>query len=291
MPRRFPLLLAALTLFGPALVCQNLRGADPAVTVATDLSYRAGAPGDAYEGERCRLDVYAPTDAKALPCLVWLHGGGLTGGSKADGGTRALCRALASDGMLVASVEYRLSPEVKYPAYVEDAAAAVAWVKQHAAEHGGDPARVFVGGHSAGGYLTALLALDAQWLRAAGVDAAQLAGFIPVSGQMITHFTVRHERGIPATTILVDEAAPLYHVRADTPPWLIFYADHDMPLRADENRFFAAALVEAGNRGVTAHEIAGRTHGTIADWIAHPHDPVREQIGAFVRGSEPSKSR
>ena len=282
MTLRLSFLLAVLILLSPALSCRVLRAADPAVNVTADLSYKTGGSDSDYENKSCRLDLYAPADAKNLPCLVWLHGGGLTGGSKADAGVAALCRALAGDGMLVANVEYRLSPKVKYPAYIEDSAAAVAWVKQHAVEHGGDPARIFVGGHSAGGYLTGMLALDAHYLRAVGIDAAELAGFIPVSGQMMTHYTVRKERGLPETTIVADEAAPIYHVRRDTPPWLILYADHDAPLRAEENRYFTAALQQTGNPGVTSHEITGRDHGTIAEWIAHPHDPAREQIVAFV---------
>ena len=167
------------------------------VVVTTDLAYKSSASLNAYETERSRLDLYCPAGAKNLPCLVWFYGGGLTGGAKSEPYTRAICRALASEGILVACADYRLSPKAKYPAYIEDAAAAVAWVKQHAAEYGGDANRVFVGGHSAGGYLTAMLGLDPQYLRAVGVNVTDLAGFIPISGQMMTHYTIREERGLP----------------------------------------------------------------------------------------------
>ncbi len=268
-------------MMAPVPTAQSAENTDLVVT--TEIPYKIGSGLSAYETERCRLDLYASAGASNLPCLIWLHGGGLTGGSKADEGTKALCRSLASDGMLVASVEYRLSPTAKFPAYIEDAAAAVAWVRQHAAEHGGAPAQVFVAGHSAGGYLVGMLGLDARYLKAVGVNGDTLAGFIPISGQMMTHYTVRDERGLPHDAITADEAAPINHVRRNTPPWLILYADHDAPLRGEENRYLAASLIQAGNPGIAIHEITGRTHGTIAEWIAHPHDAAREQIVAFVR--------
>ena len=258
--------------------CAN--GAEVGVT--TDIAYKAGGSLSPYESERCHLDLYCPAGSKNLPCLVWFYGGGLTEGAKSQPHTQAICRALASDGILVVCADYRLSPKVKYPAYLEDAAAAVAWVKQHAAEHGGDANRVFVGGHSAGGYLTAMLGLDPRYLRAVGVNVVDLAGFIPISGQMMTHDTVREERGLSKDAIIADEAAPINHVHQATPPWLILYAEHDAPLRADENRFFAAAMTQAAHHDITVHEVAGRTHGTIAEWIAHPGDPAREQIVAYI---------
>src|SRR5205085_1924481 len=125
--------------------------------------------------ERCQLDLYAPTGAKGLPCLIWLHGGGLIEGSKSGVPDQAICRALAGEEMLVACANYRLSPEAKYPAYVEDAAAAVAWVCQHADKYGGDPELVFVSGNSAGAYLVGLLGVDAKYLQAVGIGGSELA--------------------------------------------------------------------------------------------------------------------
>lgn len=96
--------------------------------------------------------------------IVWFHGGGITAGDKGSKDTTAVVTRMAQDGFLVASVNYRLSPKATYPAYLEDAAAAVAWVLKNAADHGGDPKKVFVAGHSAGGYLTTMLALDERYL-------------------------------------------------------------------------------------------------------------------------------
>ena len=254
----------------------------PAVAVSADQLYR-GEGATPAEKAACRLDVYAPAGAKNLPVLVWFHGGGLTGGDKASRLTTALCRALAGDGIVVASANYRLSGAVKYPAYVEDAAAAVAWMKGNAARWGGDPARVFIGGHSAGGYLAALLGSDAHFLAEQNLAPPTIAGIVALSGQMTTHFAIRAERGWPEEKIVVDEAAPLGHASKNTPPFLLIYGEKDMALRAQENLYFAAALQAAGNPRVKVLEMPGRTHGGTMDKIAQNDDPVRQEINAFLR--------
>ena len=248
------------------------------IQVTNDVSYSAVA-------ERCKLDVYAPVGAKDLPCVVWFHGGGLTGGDKSGKATVAVCRAMVAEGWVVAAVNYRLSPASKYPAYIEDAAASVAWALKNAAQYGGNPQRVFVAGHSAGGYLAAMVVLDERYLSAHGASPDQLAGAIPIAGQMMTHYTIREERGLPKTTIIADEAAPINHVRAKTPPLLVLYAENDMALRGDENRYFAAALIEAGNKNVMLREIAGHDHGGIGDRISEPDSPVRKLMTEFVRSA------
>jgi acetyl esterase/lipase len=120
-------------------------------------------------------------------------------------------------GYAVIGVGYRLSPKVKAPAYIEDAAAAVAWVFGHIPDYGGNPNLIFVAGHSAGGYLGMMLTLDKKYLNKYHIDANRIAALIPFSGQAITHFTVRQERGIKDTQPLIDEFAPLYFVRPDAP--------------------------------------------------------------------------
>lgn len=253
---------------------------DPAaIQPQRDILYKSGDALDEYEKERCKLDVYSPPNAQDLPCVVWFHGGGLTGGNK--GG--AIGPALAGEGMVVALVNYRLSPKATYPAYVDDAAAAVAWMLKHAREYGGNPRRVFVAGHSAGGYLTAMVALDSRLLAKYGAKPEELAGAIPVSGQMVTHYTVRVERGLPKTQIIVDEAAPIFHARKETPPLLVLYADKDMTLRADENRYFAAALAAVGNKNVTLLEITGHDHGTIGSGLTKAGDQGHDAFLAFVK--------
>jgi acetyl esterase/lipase len=255
-----------------------------AQTVVTreNLAYKAGADRSDYERERCFLDLYLPGDASRFPVIVWFHGGGLTAGDKAEGTQAAIARTLAGRGIAVASVNYRLSPRASYPAYVDDAAASVAWILDHAGEFGGDPERVFVSGHSAGGYLAAMVGVDAQYLAAYGHQPADLAGLIPISGQMVTHATVRQERGLPADRPLVDAAAPVFHVSADAPPVLAIAGSEDLPARPEENRYFIAALKAVGHPDASYREFAGRTHGTIVSRIPEDQDPVAQAMVDFV---------
>lgn len=251
----------------------------------TSFAYKSGASLSDYEKERCQLDLYLPPTGKDLPVLVWFHGGGLTQGKKDDDFTAKIAQQFVQQGLAVVAVNYRLSPKATYPAYVEDAAASVAWVLAHAKEHRIDPKKIFVGGHSAGGYLAALIGIDPRWLKAQGGDADKIAGLIPISGQMMTHYTIRQERGLPdfKNRVVADEAAPVYYIRKDTPPWLILYADRDMATRAEENVYFASGLVGAGNKRVTSKLITDRDHGNIAGKMAEPGDPTAAAVLEFIR--------
>lgn len=255
------------------------------MTPKLNLSYKeSSAPLTDYETTRCKLDLYAPAGSKEpLPVIVWFHGGGITGGDKGSKDTAAVVTRMAQDGFLVASVNYRLSPKATYPAYLEDAAAAVAWVLKNAAAHGGDPKKVFVAGHSAGGYLTTMLALDGRYLGKHNLKPEDIRGYIPVAGQMITHAAVRAERGIAKTTMIVDDAAPLYHVRSDTPPMLILYAEKDMLLRAEENRFFAESLTAAGCKNFQIQQVDGHDHGGVGNRMADADDSGRAMMVKFIK--------
>jgi acetyl esterase/lipase len=282
-----PALLAGALLAWCGQAVAEESPAAPPVQVLKDTAYKTGSDLTGYEKERCKLDLYLPPGQKDFPTLVWYHGGGLEGGDKNSAG--AMARSLAEAGIAVASVEYRLSPKAKYPSYIQDAAAAFAWTRAHIAEYGGDPRRVFVGGHSAGAYLALMVGLDEQYLKAAGGDLSQVAGVIPISGQTMTHNTVRKERGIGMWTITADEAAPVYYCRKDTPPVLLLYADHDMPARAEENEYLLAAMKAAGNQNITGHLIRNRNHGTIAGDIVNPDDPARLLILHFIQ-TEPKSN-
>jgi len=137
---------------------------------------------------------------------------------------------LKEKGIAVVAANYRLSPRAKSPAYIEDAAAAVAWTFHNIGKYGGSAKRIFVSGHSAGGYLAAMVGLDRRWLAVHQIDANSLAGLIPCSGQAITHFTIRAERGIGDKQPVVDDLAPLYHVRKDAPPMLLITGDRELEL-------------------------------------------------------------
>jgi acetyl esterase/lipase len=225
------------------------------------LAYRPDSEPDVYARERCKLDVYHPVGASAVPAVVWFHGGGLTGGN------RSVPSALKGQGIIVVAVDYRLSPKAKAPAYIEDAAAAVAWTFKNIAPYGGDTNRIFLSGHSAGGYLASLVTLDRRWLAVHGVDPDRLAGLVPFSGQSITHFAIREERGLARTRPLIDDLAPVYHVRKDAPPILLISGDrnHELLGRYEESAYFWRMLKEVGHPSVELLELQGYDHGQMAD--------------------------
>jgi acetyl esterase/lipase len=216
---------------------------------------------DAYISSQCTLDVYYPKGAKNVSTIVWFHGGGLTGGSK------EIPKALMEKGYTIVGVEYRLSPKATAPAYIEDAAAAVAWVYQHISNYGGSTNLIFVSGHSAGGYLGMMITLDKKYLSKYGIDANSIAGLIPFSGQAITHFTIRKERGIKETQPTIDEYAPLYFVRPDAPPMLLITGDREMELlgRYEENAYLNRMMKLAGHKRTRLYELDGFDHGGMAE--------------------------
>jgi acetyl esterase/lipase len=165
--------------------------------------------------------------------------------------------------VIVVSANYRLSPNVKAPVYIEDAAAAVSWALRNVEKFGGSADRVFVSGHSAGGYLASMVALDPQYLKAHGFSTNDLAGAIPFSGHSITHFTIRKERGIGGLQAVVDEMAPLYHVRKDAPPFLLITGDRDEEIygRYEETAYFWRMMQEVKHPDTTLAELEGFDHG------------------------------
>ncbi len=228
---------------------------------ARDVSFLPDDP-DAVRRARCRLDLFHPKAASGAPVLVFFHGGGLSGGD--HHGTPEIYKHL---GCVIVSPTYRLYPEAKYPEFIEDAAAALDWTKRHVAKFGGDPEKIFVAGHSAGGYLTACLALMPEFLARHGRSPADFAGFIPISGSMVTHFAVQLERTGANASILVDETAPLSHASKDAPPLLILCGEPgaDFGSRPSDNRLMGHALMEAGSTVCRQCEAPWMDHGSILD--------------------------
>ena len=231
----------------------------------SNILYRTGGNLTDYMKERCRLDVYHPVGKEGYPTIVWFHGGGLKAGN------RSVPAALKKKGVAVVSANYRLHPKVKSPVYIEDAAAAVAWAVNNIAKYGGSPSRIFVSGHSAGGYLTSMVGLDKRWLAKHDIDADQLAGLIPYSGHTITHFTVRSERGISGKQPIIDDMAPLYHVRKECPPLLLITGGRELEMlgRYEENAYMWRMMQVVGHPDTTILELDGYNHGQMAE-PAHP---------------------
>ena len=231
-------------------------------TSKLNIPYYADAVNktDAYIKERCVLDIYYPKNSPGFATVVWFHGGGLTAGEK------ELPEALKNQGIAVISVNYRLGPKVISPKYIEDAAAAVAWTFKNIENFQGNASLIFVSGHSAGGYLASMIGLDKKWLNAEGIDANKIAGLIPFSGQAITHFLVRKEKGIPDTQPTIDEYAPLFHVRADAPPLLLITGDRELEMlgRYEENAYLMRMMKIAGHKDTKLYELDGFGHNMTA---------------------------
>jgi len=236
-----------------------------AVTVTykteSNISYRSGETPDAYMKERCKLDIYFPENVDSFTTVVWFHGGGITAGEK------SIPERLKNRKIAVIAVNYRLSPKVKSPAFIDDAAAAVAWVFKNIDKYGGDPKKIVVSGHSAGGYLACIIGLDKHYLAAYGIDANSIQKLVPFSGQMITHFIIRKERGIPDTQPVVDEFAPQFHVRADAPPLYLITGDRELELlgRYEENAYMYRMMKISGHKKTSLYEMDGFDHGGMAN--------------------------
>ncbi len=286
MSRLHLCLLPLLALSFSHAVMAKDNGPVPPPATQANIVYKGGDALTPYEKERCKLNLYLPPEGqrKGFATLVWFHGGGLTGGSKDGVEMQRVASGLAQEGIAVVMPNYRLSPKAKYPAYVADAAAAVAWTLQNIAAHGGDAQRVFIGGHSAGAYLTLLVGMDARHLAAHDVKLSAIAGLVPVSGQVMTHYSVRAERGEGKYSLTADDAAPVHWAEAKgIPPMLVLWADKDMATRAEENVFLVSLLKAAGHKQVTGQMIPDRTHGSVGHKIAEKGDPAREAILNFMR--------
>ncbi|WP_425229376.1 alpha/beta hydrolase [Sphingomonas sp.] len=231
------------------------------------------------------LDIWAP-DAPAAgprPVLIWFYGGGWVHGDRRayDFAARAFARA----GFVVVVPDYRKVPQVRFPAFVQDGAAAVHWVRDHVARYGGDPGRVALSGHSAGAYIVAMLALDRRWLRAEGVDPAIVRAGVPMCGPYdfypFTGRAVEAMRGVrePAMT------QPIQFARADAPPLMLISAGEDVQVRA-RNAINLTARLRSLGAPVIHRDYPGLSHENVAMALSVPFRgkaPVLADSIAFLR--------
>ena len=242
------LALLVLSMASATVIAQGYRQVN-------DISYTSKT--DAYSLERLKLDVYHPVDGTNRPVIVWFHGGGLEGGNK------EIPAQLKEKDIVVVGANYRLLPHVTVNETLDDAAEAVAWVFRHGAEYGGDPRKIVVTGHSAGGYISMMLCLDKKWLATYGIDADDVMMYVPFSGQAITHYNVRKMQGIPPLQATIDKYAPLYWVRSDCPPLILICGDRELELygRYDENQYLARMMKLVGHQHTYLYELDGHGHG------------------------------
>ena len=238
------------------------------VTETHDIPYAAG--------ERHSLDIYAPTadvrsadvDARAVdgagrssrpegavaaprngaPVVIFFYGGGWKQGSKAI--YRFVGATLAARGYVTVVPDYQLFPAVRFPVFIQDAAAAVAWTRENIAHYGGDPHSIFLMGHSAGAHIAAMLTLDRQWLAADGLDPDRdIAGMVGLAGPY--DFLPFHDPKVgeifaPAGDLR--RTQPISFARGDAPPMFLASGARDTTVLPRNTEHLAAAIRRDGGQ-------------------------------------------
>lgn len=266
----------------------RLRRADAAdaaafpMRVAKDIPYKTGSPLN-------RLDVYAPPADVNHPVLVWVHGGGWTRGDKAQVGAKP--ERFTREGYVFVSVNYRLSPTVTHPAHVQDIAAAVAWVHGNIKNHGGDPNRIFLAGHSAGAHLVALAATDERYLKEVGVSLTVIKGCIPLDGGAYNLSGQADETDMRSAMlqnafgndpVVWKAASPVLHVSAGKgiPPFLLIHAGNRALSQAQAAEL-ADALTKAGIAAERRHA-PDKNHASLNQELGIPGDAPTQWMLDFM---------
>jgi len=230
-----------------------------------------------------RVDVYQPQHtAGPVPVIVFWYGGGWTAGDKDE--YRFVGTALASLGFVAVLPDYRVYPEVKFPAFLDDAAAAVAWTQSHSAQFGGDPHRIVLMGHSAGAHMAAMLAINPEYLRRAGVDTHNVVGLIGLSGPYELAPNTPTLNAIFAAPYTPHDWQVLPFVSSDDPPTLLVHGASDSLVWVSNSLHLADALRQK-NVPVQLDVYPNRGHGdTVAalSWAARFRSPTLDDIDRFM---------
>lgn len=187
------------------------------------------------------LDAYIP-EGKVEAVFMYMHGGGLEKGDK-GGNSELIAEYLAKKGIAFVSINYRMYPDAKYPDFIYDAAEAVAWTNKNM-DTLFSCDTLYVGGSSAGGYLSMMLCFDKRYLQSVGLDNSAIAGYFHDAGQPTAHFKVLKNQGIDKRRIIVDETAPLYYVglESDYPRMRFIVSDNDMKNRYEQTMLMMSTL-------------------------------------------------
>jgi acetyl esterase/lipase len=218
-----------------------------------------------------RLDVYLPAHGAPSALVVFFYGGGWNSGDKAN--YRFVGAALAAAGIATVIPNYALYPKARFPQFMRDAAAAVAFARAHAHEWGADPARLFLMGHSAGAHIAVLLALDQEYLHQVGGDARWLRGVVGLSGPYdFLPFTDAYLNDVFAPSSEFYRSQPINYVHANAPPMLLMHGLGDKRVSPNNTRSLAARLEAAGD-DVSTRYFPGASHGDLAAAFS----PLRKQ--------------
>ena len=247
--------------------------------------------------ERQVLDVYAPSDAKSLPVVFWIHGGGWQTGDKTMVALKP--KAFTDGGFVFVSINYRLLPTVDMTALTQDVASALGWVHKNIATYGGDPNRLLVMGHSAGGQLAALMCTDDRYAKANGFSLTMIKGCVPVDADTFDipaiievaetrarahHLplpTYGHRQKFGDDPAKHRDFSAVTHVARDRgiPPFLILHIAGNPDTTAQARRM--ANVLEAA--GISVKVVRrDTTHESLNDNIGAPNDPVTKELFAFV---------
>lgn len=284
------LLVSIVSLACLALAALGLAGFSP-LTLFDALGPRDEggrlALSDAAFGEhpRQRLDVFVPTAANGnAPVLVFFYGGSWNSGAKSDYAFAA--QALAAQGFVTVIPDYRLYPEVRFPDFLDDAAAAVAWVRDNIAAYGGDPQRIVLAGHSAGAYNAVMLGLDPSYLRRAGVDPRAIRAVAGLSGPY-DFLPFDHQTSIDVFGQAPDKAAtqPVSFAGPDAPPAFLASGLKDTTVRPRNTHSLAEHLRRA-RVPVQERLYAGLDHTDTLLALSvtfRSKAPVLAEMAAFLR--------
>ncbi len=240
------------------------------------------------------LDIYAPPPGQTdgtIPVILFLHGGGWRASDKNDplGVHANVCKALAWRGLVAINVNYRLAPRYKHPDFAWDVAYALRWVAGNISNYGGDPERVFLSGHSAGGHLAALITLDSRYLGDVGLLPDIVKGVVGICGVYnLQHFAGRNWMAEHLMTRAAfgknkthrAEASPVSHVRPGAPPFLLLNAEEDE--RLEEEAEELAGLLRARGSAAETAILPGTNHFTILSLIGNGDDRLIDRIVNFV---------
>jgi acetyl esterase/lipase len=198
-----------------------------------------------YKENLC-LDLYLPEN-DTFDLFVYFHGGGLVSGSRK--GVENFSKTLAKNNIATASVEYRMYPNAKFPDFIRDCAYSIRWLKDNIKDYG-KCNKIFVGGSSAGGYLSMMLCFDERYLKEVGMSPTDIAGYIHDAGQPTAHFNVLKELGKDSRRLIVDETAPMYFVglQEKYSPMLFIVSDEDMFARYEQTILMIKTLEHFGHK-------------------------------------------
>lgn len=248
--------------------------------------------GIAYgDDPRQKLDIYRPVPAVSnAPVVVFFYGGSWNSGAKDD--YAFVGEALASRGIVAVIADYRLYPQVRYPAFLQDGAQAVAWAVNHSAEYGADPKQLYVMGHSSGAYNAAMLALDGRWLKAVGLAPSIFKGWIGLAGPY--DFLPIENQDVRPVFFFPDsppESQPINHVSHDAPPSLLIASTDDTLVNSTRNTGGLAKKLREAGVPVEVFYFTRTSHATLVASIAKPLRwlaPVLDRVTGFI-ASVPSR--